>query len=421
VPYQLLVLLSLLALAALVAVVRRHPGVGWLILAGFVISEADWTQPAALVQFGGLAIYPQDAAAAVFLLAVLTTPGAFRRLEPAEAAIWSVVLAMIVLSVLRGLGNFGLTTTGNEVRGIVALAACTLWVWSRIPNPGFRHELVGWSWLVGTGLMVDAFVHIAQRGLGGVDEQILVNGELVTNRPLVATQALILGLIGLSLLGWASRGSAKLIALGFVAMAVACQHRTVWAALAVAVSTLALFSPKIRTRLVGLGLFSGVVLLILYSAGNLDPLITRFDVAYHSRGTLVDRELAWRTLVGQQNDMGITTVLVGQPFGTGFARLEPNGSIVLYAPHNYYVSLYLRIGLLGTAAFVMALLRGLRRNFRLRQPIDLAWGAALMTFCYAYNLELYVAPILALSLGVRMAVPANGEDVPERAQPATAH
>ncbi|MFZ2014376.1 MAG: hypothetical protein WAV00_11180, partial [Nocardioides sp.] len=143
----------------------------------------------------------------------------------------------------------------------------------------------------------------------------------------------------------------------------------------------------------------------------LDPIVSRFNYAVHSRGTLIDRELAWHTLVSQQNRMGGTTILTGQPFGTGWARREPGGTVEIFAPHNYYVSLYLRIGLIGAVAFTLALLRGLWRNLRFRQPVAVAWGAGLMTFCYAYNLDVYAAPLLALGLGAQMATAAHDEDV----------
>jgi O-antigen ligase len=232
---------------------------------------------------------------------------------------------------------------------------------------------------------------------------------------LVSAQALILGLIGLAFLVRESRTTLRLVALCFLAMAVVCEHRSVWAALTVAVLALVLFAPRLRGRLLGVGMLSAVVLLVLYSAGTLDPLIAKFQAAFHSRGTYTDRQLAWHTLVGQQNHKGITTILVGQPFGTGFARREPDGTIETFAPHNWYVLLYLRIGLIGVGALALALARGFWRNVRLRQPVAVAWAAGLLTYCYAYNLTMYLAPLLAVALGVSSSsATAWGGQRPER-------
>ena len=397
--HLLLLLLPLVVLVALVALARRRPSVAWLTLAGFVIAAGDWTNPGALLNLGSLAIYPQDAVAIVLLLAVITTSGAFKRAEPLDLALWGTVVAMLLISLLRGFSDFGLTTAGNEVRSIVQLAAATLWVWARIPLPQFSRELRRWCWVTALGLTVVASIHIWQRGLGNVDELILVNGNEVSSRPLIATQALILGLVGLGLLVRETRFTLRLVAVGFLALCVVCQQRSVWAALILAVASLALLAPKLRARLLGLGLLTGLVVLVLYSARTLDPLIRKFDLAYHSRGTYIDRQLAWRTLVSQQNRMGSTSVLLGQPFGSGYVRREPNGSVEYFAPHNYFVVLYLRIGLIGVTAFVLALIRGVTRNLKLRQPVGVAWGVGLATFCYAYNIQLYVAPLLAVVLG----------------------
>ncbi|HEY3529239.1 MAG TPA: hypothetical protein VGK78_08820 [Nocardioides sp.] len=407
---KLLLLLPLVVLVALVALARRHPMVAWLTLAGLVIAAGDWTNPGALMNVGGLAIYPQDATAIVLLVAVFTTPGVLKRAEPADLALWGMVAALVLISLVRGFSEFGAATAGNEVRAIVQLAAATLWVWTRMPLPQFSRELRRWCWVTALGLTVVVSIHIWHRGLGNVDELILVNGDEVTSRPLVATQALILGLIGLALLVRETRFTLRLVAVGFLTLCALCQQRSVWAALILAVASLALLAPKLRARLFGLGLLTGLVVLVLYSAGTLDPLIHKFELAYHSRGTFVDRQLAWRTLVGQQNQMGSTTVLLGQPFGSGYVRREPNGTIEYFAPHNYYVSLYLRIGLIGVTAFVLAMGRGVWRNLKSRQAVGVAWAVGLMTFCYAYNIQLYVAPLLAVAIGVTLAPSAGDQE-----------
>ena len=114
----------------------------------------------------------------------------------------------------------------------------------------------------------------------------------------------------------------------------------------------------------------GTLVALAYTLGLLDPLLARFGVAVHNRATLNDRKFAWRVLVDNQNALGGRAVLFGQPFGTGFDRVEPNGTVSTYAPHNWYVLLYLRIGLLGAAAVAMALARGLWRNIRMASPVD---------------------------------------------------
>jgi hypothetical protein len=401
--HLLLAVLPLVVFVALVAWVRARPLVGWLILAGLLIAVGNWSTPRPIANLGGLALYPADVAAILLLVAAVMSSGAFNQLQPIEITLWGVVIAMMTLSILQGVSTYGLTTAGNEARGFGQTGAAAVWVWTRVPRPEFSRELHRWAWVVGLGMTCVAALNIKDRGLGNVDELVFVNGQFVTSRPLVASQALVLGLVGLLLLARSHGIFRRLIALGFLLLSVLCQHRSVWAALAVAIASLVVFNPRIRARLLGLGILTGIGVLVLYAAGTLDPLIAKFQLAIHSHGTYVDRELAWRTLVGSQNRMGFSAVLTGQPFGGGYARREPDGSIEYFAPHNWYVLLYLRIGLFGAGAIALALVRGIWRNFRFLQPIALAWGTGLMTYCYAYGLSIEVAPVLAVALGAQMA------------------
>src|SRR5262249_23772868 len=111
-----------------------------------------------------------------------------------------------------------------------------------------------------------------------------------------------------------------------------------------------------------------------------------------------DRLLATQILIDEQDAKGTSAVLLGQPFGSGYTRRSTSGEIETFAPHNYYVLLYLRIGLIGAACFVIALLRGLRISLRRRDARAVAWSAGLMTYALAYNLPMYVGPLLAVAL-----------------------
>ena len=395
---HVLLLLVLLTSVLAVLLVRHFPMLGWLILSGFAISAMDWTGLSALVSFGGLAIYPADAASLVLVAAIVTTPGALRRVHASELYVWVPVALLGLIAFERGMSSFGLAAAGNEARGFVQLAAATCWVWGRMRLPHFERDLYRWMMITGLGLTLDALIHIRSRGIGSVDQLILVDGQLVTSRPLVATQAFILGLIGIACLFARSSGRDRLLGLVFLAVSVLCQHRTVWAALLASMVALVLLSPRVRGRIVGWVVVLSIGLAIAYTSGLLEPIITKFSVAFHSRGTFVDRQFAWRYLIEQQNAKGGLSVLLGQPFGSGFARREPGGNIETYAPHNWYVLLYLRIGLIGAFLVALALVRGLWANVVRRNATGVAWAAGLLTFCFAYNLQWYLAPLLAVAL-----------------------
>jgi hypothetical protein len=389
------------AAALLVLFVRRFPWLGWLVLWFLVVSAYDYSGLTQLANFGGIAIYPADVAALVLLSAIATTPGAFRSLAPVDLWNWVPLLLIALLSLERGVSAFGLGVAANEARGMVQLIALTMWVWGRMRLPGFETSLRRWILLTGAGLSLDALYHVSQRGIGQVDQLILVNGQLVTTRPLVAGQALVLGLLGLALIVRERHRWARLLGLAFLGLAILCQHRSVWVALAAALVMLVLASPRVRGRILAFGFVGGVALLVAYSAGGLDPFLAKFSLAYHSRGTLNDRLLAARTLVAQQNALGPFTMLFGQPFGSGYLHRTATGTVETFAPHNYYVLLYLRLGVLGAGLWVVGLLRGLRTSLMTRDARGTALSVALITYSLAYNLSIYLAPLLALALTAR--------------------
>jgi hypothetical protein len=175
-------------------------------------------------------------------------------------------------------------------------------------------------------------------------------------------------------------------------------------------------APQARRRVLPWLFVGGVALLVAYAAGVLDPLITKFSLAFHSRGTYDDRLSTFHTLVAQQNAQGWTVRLLGQPFGAGFARREPNGLIETFAPHNYYVVLNLRVGLIGVVMFTVALLRGLWISVGRHDTRAIGWAATIMVYCFAYNLPFYAGICLAVAITAaqRREVVGQELDVPRR-------
>lgn len=396
--HYLSVLLLPATVALLVLLVRHFPRLGWLTISFFIISAYDYSGLTEVMNVGGIAIYPADLAAMVLLGAIVLTPGALRAIRPVELWIWVPLLLSIAISLFLGTQDFGLSIAANETRALIQLIAFTTWVWGRMRLPGFDESLRRFTILTALALIAVAAYHIHLRGIGQVDQLITVNGQEVTSRPLVAGQALVLGLLGLALIIREKRTVLRVVGLVSLGLTAVCQHRSVWAAVAVALAVLVLASPRVRGRVLALGFVCGVGLLIAYSSGALDPLLAKFNLAYHSRGTLDDRLLATQTLVDQQNAKGASAVLLGQPFGTGFTRRSESGTIETFAPHNYYVLLYLRVGLVGAVCFVLGMLRGLRVSLRRHDARAVAWCAGLLTYCLAYNLPMYVAPLLAVAL-----------------------
>lgn len=380
-----------------IALVRRFPWLGWAMLAFVLVSAYDYSGLTVVANFGSTAIYPADVIAVVLLGSIFLTPGALTKIAPVELWIWVPVVLVACMSLMRGVHEFGLNVAANEARSIFQLIAATLWVWGRMRLPGFEKSFRRWTILTGVALAADALYHIKLRGIGQVDQLITVNGQLVTSRPLVSGQALAIGLIGLCLLVRERRWSLRLLGVGFLGLAFLCQHRSVWVSMVTALVMLVLVS-RVRGRILALGFVVGVALTIVYATGALDPLLTKLHLALTSHGTAQDRVLGDRTLVNEQDKLGWFIKLFGQPFGGGYIRYSTDGTIESFAPHNYFVLLYLRTGAIGAGLFLVAMLRGLRNSLVLRDPRGVAFAAGILTYCLAYNLPMLIAPFLAVAL-----------------------
>lgn len=63
---------------------------------------------------------------------------------------------------------------------------------------------------------------------------------------------------------------------------------------------------------------------------------------------------------------------------------------------------------MGVGLVIFAMIRGLWTNVVRRYATGVAWSAGLMTYCFAYNLQWYVAPLLAVALTSRLVVVRDG-------------
>jgi hypothetical protein len=79
--------------------------------------------------------------------------------------------------------------------------------------------------------------------------------------------------------------------------------------------------------------------------------------------TFTNRAEGWQELLKGWAKSGPVGLLVGAPFGSGYERVQENG-LVAWAPHNYYVQLLLRSGLLGLTGFLLLLWRLWRHALR---------------------------------------------------------
>lgn len=371
-----------------------------------------------------LKVYPQDLlfapmAGVAFLR--LMQRGAISRLPN---SLW-LLAALMVMSFLLGLIKNG-TASGVEFRsdfyymtGIFYFSSFA-WTRERIAR------LLGWLFPVVLMVMlivwfrwgVDAF---------GLDWVVPVWRYMDTTgvalRVINAEQTWLMGL-GVVLLVYAmatgnslARWRFMLPLLGLTVLVL--QHRSVWVAaflpVLMAFVIVRQSQGKLASRMLVIAGLTALVLGPLLATGKFSSATTSVaDLAVRAtsttEGTFVGRVRGWDSLLHQWAGAGPRTWVMGEPYGSGFKREEGHGKEVAYAPHNYYVQVLLRFGLIGLAAFVAFNIYLFRGAIRLAAgPYDNMTGYAmlgiLMSFALfnipyspAYTHGLFIGVVLALVL-----------------------
>jgi hypothetical protein len=147
------------------------------------------------------------------------------------------------------------------------------------------------------------------------------------------------------------------------------------------------------------GFVVGTAVLGAYLAGLLDSTVVLFTNDFASRGTLGARTSGWEYLTSKQHRLGAMADMFGQPFGTGWTRPRVGGGIVEFGPHNWYVELYLRVGLVGVACALALLLVAGAKAVRSRDE----WGAGLATGLLLYGIPYPIPSFCGILLGFAIA------------------
>lgn len=387
------------AFAVLVTFMLGTPRVVLYGIGAFILIAWELPSTPAISSFGGISIYPEDVLFGAMAIALAARSRQHVARLKGRPGAWLVVFLFAFMSLARGVGTFGVASAVNEFRATAYLIATTAWVLSYIDDDGFRRSFDRFLTALGWALVGLAVYHVSVRGLGSPDELVPLRGlTFQTSRPLVAGQAAVLALIGLARLVQKRPWSAG----AFLLVAFLCQHRSVWAAMAGAFVLLAVASsPKVRARLAPALVLVPLLTFVAWGVGLLGGLPTKIEYALTSTGTIDGRTFAWTTLISRQNAMGFDSIMLGQPYGSGFDRINALGNVESFAPHNWFVVLYLRLGLLATVLVAGMLGMALVRAMRARDDLLIAWMALLIVYCVPYNLTWYMAPFLAWGLSAR--------------------
>jgi hypothetical protein len=370
----------------------------------------------------GLNIYPQD-----LVFVGLAAVGGIRMLigtNPRPAAFaWFFFGVMLVVSFVLGVFKYH-TEAGVDLRPTFYFWATALYIGSFRIGITEANRIMKMSLMVGVVALLIVFYRWVSDALhlGSV-----VYNQIGAGKPLrvvTAGQAYFLAALTIMLAWSAATGRiskwASWLFLPFALTVLLLQHRSVWVATIVGLGVLYLGEPRLRGRFVRMSAIGGVVgsllLIPLIAIGVMDPVFTALDESVQETMLSHGSTLTWRlesnqALFSQWLNGGLREYLIGKPFGSGYERfLADLGHVTNYSPHNFYIQMLMRVGLVGVVAMLVAYLYAIRRLWvgRLQEATTgfagyLPLAAVLVSslvFFYPYGAHFIQGLFLGLALAV---------------------
>lgn len=400
----LLVIGGVFALVISTATLKRWPGVG-LYAVGIIVMLA-WEFPTlpTLVTVAGFQLKPEDIVTVALAVDLIFRPQRF--FARTRGYNWLIALTVVCLfaALIVGFITFGVPKAVNEARTIFWGTILTAWLLNQDwAAEAFQRTFRRWAVWLGLGLVALFAYHVRTYGFGAADSFVTsTDGVEQTGRPLVSGQAALLACFGFFMFKGVAgkvRGRSMTLGVVFLIAAVLCQHRSVWAAVGFGVFLVLLRLRGVAlARVVGFTYFGGTALAVLFLSGALDGMLDSLTHSVESMGTYTARVDSWDILVQDSFDRGPWSVLFGEPFGFGSARISGT-QIVTFAPHNWYVSVFLRLGLVGLFAFIVTLLIALVPLLRRRDGVVPTIVVIIIcAYMWTYSLSWYMAPMLAWAI-----------------------
>lgn len=369
----------------------------------------------------GLQIYPNDVISLFVLLSALA--GMFYRPVPiyhSGFVVWLALGGTIILSFVLGLAEFG-RYAGTEVRPFFYIWVAGLYcAMADFDEADLRR--IG-RWCLWTAY---AIIGIALYLWAAVETGFIVRAELFGEeggavfRPVgshgvffVATVAMVQTMAWLRGSGGKRSGWHAAVLLTFVLVL---QHRSVWiATLAGLLMVMALERRHLPRRFPLLLAFVLMVTLGVSIAawfGYLDDLarqLTQSTLSMtDSGGTFAARIDGWIRLFESWVEGSVRVLMFGFPFGKGYTRYY-NGQLIEFAPHNFFLDLLLRVGVVGLLLFMIATVMAIVYAWRSRTDSEadylikrgLAVGLVASLFYYVAYHSYYV---LGAATGIALAL-----------------
>ena len=140
---------------------------------------------------------------------------------------------------------------------------------------------------------------------------------------------------------------------------------------------------------------------IVFTANLLPDIASKLATALGDTGTYDGRMSGWSNLLNDFFSGAETNIIFGAPMGNGFGRLE-GMNWVAYAPHNWYLTVFLRGGIVGLASLILFLVAVLSKAVVARaNTAAVAMLIALVVYGWSYSWPWYVCIFAGWAIATR--------------------
>lgn len=400
-----LVVAGATAVTLFISALKRWPVIAAISIAVNVVMAWEVPYPPALADVGGVSVYYVDVLSiAALTIGLALLPSLARNLGAAFWP-WIGLGVLLLVSLISGLIQNPFGTTMNEFRSFLQVYSAMTWAMAITWNQELTKALIQrFALILGWLLTIVAGYHFALHGLGSTSNFVDAGTGLEqTTRPLVSGQALMILLCGMVCTwSWRRLGRRSLLmsALVFFAVVLISQQRTVWV-VGIASLIIVFFAARAGTKAVVavFGLAAAWLVALVIATQFMPQLLIELEAAAADSGTYDGRVRSWTDLIGRSALKGPSSVIFGQPMGSGFGRFESAGRWVEFAPHNWYVTLYLRVGIIGLGLFLLFLALVLVMLLRRRANMAaVSVSSALIVYGWSYSWLWYVSLFLGWAI-----------------------
>jgi hypothetical protein len=395
-------LVALVAFAIAVAWVRNYPPIGVVLVALLLIPLWELQYPPPIVTFSGLSVYPADLITLVLFAVGALEVAQLRANLGGWLAPWVLFGVCIAVSLFLGVAAFGPGTAINAARVLLYFFFAMTWALAVRPD---RLKLHTVSLILGWALVLVAMYHGFRYGFGGPASATSIGDGIVqSGRVLIGTQAMALLLCAATVflepsrLGKDRSQFSAISSLVFVAVVLIAQHRSVWISCALGMVAVFIWSGRkqAQRRAFALLAFGAWLALVGWTVGILDG--SEWVGEATNANTYDWRTSGWHFLITQAMTRGPVAVVFGDPFGgTALLRRVGSGQMTSVSAHNWYVDVFLSLGIIGLMSLLLILFAALGKS----RAFPSIWTfslAAIVAYSWAYSVEWYLAPWIGAAI-----------------------